>query len=263
MRARIAVGVLFAGFAFGTNAFAQGQGTITDAPASYTIPAAHYDTSPAVNFIGVGPVAATDHLFENGWWYRIAGDTAEKFFPVPSSGNFPVATSYTVNWTNVDGRGFDASESGTVLNLGGPSGRVTLHMTVSLPAAAPGPITIDLFNFVDIDIGGVLANSATLTTPNSLMTLTAASGQTGEYQGIGATSFAVGTFGTATDPSTLLSNTVVDNFANTGLPFGPADFTAGYQWAGITLAPGTSRTVTAAFAINGPVPVELMNFGIE
>jgi hypothetical protein len=261
MRARIALGVLFATCAAATSALAQGQGTITDPPATYVIPAAHYDTSPAVNFTGVGPTVATDHLFENGWWYRIAGDASEKFFPVPTSPNFPAGTTYTVSWTNVDGRGFDTTEVGTVINGGGPSGNVTLALTIINPSA--GPVTFDLFNMADIDLAGTAGtDSATLLTPNELIGLTDGV-QTAQYRGIGANAFLVRPFG-ATDVATVLSDGALTNFDNSGLPFGPGDFTAGFQWTGVVVPAGESRTVTAVMAINTvAVPVELMNFRIE
>lgn len=262
MRTRILLGALVAMVMAGTtSAWAQGQGAITDPPAIYTIPTSHYDTSPAVNFVGVGGTATTDHLFENGWWYRIAGDTAEKFFPIPGTPNFPSGLTYTVGWTNVDGRGFDATEVGTVINGGGPSGNVTLALTITNPSA--GPVTFDLFNMVDIDLAGTAGtDSATLLTPNELIGLTDGT-QTAQYRGVGATAFLVRPFG-ATDVGTVLSDTAVTNFDNSGLPFGPGDFTAGFQWAGVVVPAGESRTVMAVVAINTvAVPVELTGFAIE
>jgi hypothetical protein len=261
MRTRIALGVLSAICAAATNVLAQGQGTITDPPATYVIPTSHYDTSPTVNFTGVGPTLATDHLFENGWWYRIAGDASEKFFPVPTTPNFPPGTSYTVGWTNVDGRGFDATEVGRVINGGGPSGNIRLNLTITNPGAIP--LTFDLFNMVDIDLAGTAGtDSATLITPNTLIGLTDGA-QTAQYRGLGANAFLVRPFG-ATDVATVLSDAAITNFDNTGLPFAPGDFTGGFQWTGVVVAPGGSQTVTAMVAINTTaVPVELMDLTIE
>jgi len=261
MRARILLGALFATVAAGTTtAFAQGQGTITDPPAQYVIPTSHYDTTPAANFLGVSATLTQDHLFAQGWWYRIAGDASEKFFPIPNTLNFPVGVTYTVGWTNVDGRGFNATEIGTVINGGGPSGNVRFDMTITNPGAAP--MTIDLFNMTDVDLIGSGNDSATLLTPNELIGITDGT-QTAQYRGVGATAFLVRPFG-ATDVGTVLSDGAVTNFDNSGLPFGPGDITLGFQWAGIVVPAGESRTVTAVVAVNTTaVPVELTGFAVQ
>lgn len=263
MRTRIALGVLLGTCLAGPSLFAQGQGTISDGAATYIIPTLHYDGSPATTFRGVGGTATTNHIFETSWWYRISGDASEKFFPVPTSPNFPPGTTYTITWTNVDGRNFDAQEVATVLNGGAPSGSVTFDLTVSNPGVAP--ITIDLFHMADFDVNGSTGDSAILVNPNDYIRITDSLGQTGEYRGIGASAFLVRPFATTpTDVQGLLSDGLLTNFDNTGLPFAAGDFTGGFQWPGLVVAPGGSTTVRAVIAVNTPAtPVELTNFQIQ
>ena len=48
----------------------------------------------------------------------------------------------------------------------------------------------------------------------------------------------------------LSDGAVATNFDNSGLPFGPADFTAGYQWATITLPFDSQLSFTAQVQID-------------
>ena len=96
--------------------------TLTAGGASYTIPAAsHYDASQTSNFAGVGN---GDYLFEDGWWFRVAGDTQESYFTTPTTTNCGGAGGL-VEWTDVSARGlFNASNSLTLAQRFTQSGRL-------------------------------------------------------------------------------------------------------------------------------------------
>ena len=225
---------------------AQGQGTIADGAVAFTIPADHYDASPAVDIVGVGGVF--DPLSELGWWYRVA-EPAEKFFPIPDSPNFPLDTSYSVSWTNVDGRGFSAQESGLVHDGGGPSGALILLFTIFNPG--PSIYALDLFHMLDIDLwGDPGGDRAALLDPSYRIGLTDLD-NFAEYHGLGASAYLVRPHGDS-DVAAELSDVKLTNFDSSGLPFGPGDFTGGFQWSGIQLAAGGSRTFAVSVAINMP-----------
>ena len=80
---------------------------------------------------GVSATLTQDHLFETGWWFRVAGGTQETFFPVPTTQNYTGTTS-TNDWTDVGALGlFSAQEVSVVKNTAGPSGFVTMTMKIT------------------------------------------------------------------------------------------------------------------------------------
>lgn len=49
-----------------------------------------------------------------------------------------------------------------------------------------------------------------------------------------------------------------------GLPFGPGDFTGGFQWSTVAIPPGAEQSYRVVVAVNTPaVPVELVGFAVE
>jgi hypothetical protein len=225
---------------------ALGQGTITDGPANFALAATPFDITPTANFTGVSATLSQDHIFETGWWYRLGGATAEKFFPVPTMQNYAGSVA-TLSWVNVDSLGFNAELVYTVIN-GGASGHVIAQMSIENPGAAD--ISINLYHFADFDVApNVADDSATLFTPNTTIRLTDPGGNFAFYHGVKANAFLVRPFG-ANDVSAELSDAAVDNFNNSGLPFGPGDFTGGFQWAKAVIPPGGQRCFTALLAVN-------------
>ena len=147
------------------------EGTIRDLPAVFERPVSAFDASPLAHFTGVSADPMDDHVFAAGWWYRIAGDTAEKFLPTPDAQSYVNDTS-VITWNDVDARGFRAVETAVVTNGGGPSGQVvfTLNLT-NLSETAP--LSIDIFHMADPE-GGSSAptESATLLAANELIWVT-------------------------------------------------------------------------------------------
>lgn len=226
---------------------AQAQGTITDAPATFVRNTGAFSNSPSANFTGVSATLSQDHLFETGWWFRVTGDTQETFFPVPTTQNYTGAMS-TNDWTDVGARGlFDAQERVLVKNVGGPSGFARMTMKITNRSAV-NPLTIEIFHLADIDLAGSTNDSAVLLARNNHLRVTDPSGNVAEYRGVGANAYLVRPFG-ATDIGAVLGDTAVTNFDNTGLPFGPGDFTGGYQWS-LTIPPNGDRSVTVILSVN-------------
>lgn len=240
----------------------QAQGTITDGAASFVRGASPFDSSPDANFTGVSPTLVQDHLFEFGWAFRVAGDAAETFFPVPTAQNYTGNTS-TLDWADVGSRGlFSAQEVAVVTDTASPSGFVTVTMTITNISGAD--LTIDVFNMADIDLQPSAGDDTAVTGDgNHHLTLSDAGANTAAYRGLQANAHLVRPFG-ASDIGAVLSNASADNFDNTGTPFGPGDFTSGFQWTGVVIPSAGNASFTVVLAVNeAAVPVELMQFSVD
>lgn len=189
--------------------------------------------------------SATDHLFQNWWWYRAGTASGREFgfsnFVSQSGGG----NNQTLNYAEVDG--VSASINYVIQDMG--VGAIVTQRLVLTNTSTAGPQRIDLFNYADFDVGGTAGtDSATLTGPN-LMRITDGA-NFAEFEGVGAGAWQVTSFATLRG---LLTNAVVDNLNNTGLPFAPGDWTGAFQWT-FDLNPGESVTVIERLAVNTAVP---------
>jgi hypothetical protein len=239
---------------------APAQGTIVDGPATFAILPGHFDDSPAASFAGVASPLAQDHVFEEGFWYRVQGDPRETPFPAPTGQAFNGDTA-TLGWANVDGRGFSVQKVARVTNASGPSGSVRIDLQIT--NQNPTPLTITLFHLLDVDLAGTApGDAAALLAAGTHIGFTDGA-QAAEYRGLGASALLVRPFG-ATDVAAELTDAGVDDFDGSGLPFAAGDVTAGFQWAAVTLPPGGQQTYGVVFAVNtAATPVELRGFAVE
>jgi hypothetical protein len=231
------------------------QRTISDGPVKFTREAFPFDTTPATEFIGVSADPMDNHVPEMGWWYRVTGDAAEKFFPTPNFENYAGDTS-TLNWNNVDSRGFRAVERAVVEDGGGPSGQVLFTLTVTNLSATTA-LGIDVFNMTDIDLGDPPdGDTGQLVNANDRIGVIRGS-DTAEYGAQGANAFLVLPYDSVppnlNDVAGKLNDAAANNFDNSGLPFGPDDITAGFQWSTTVIPPSGSATFIAGIAVNMPL----------
>lgn len=238
------------------------QGTITDGAATFARTGTPFDATPTGNFTGVSATTVQDHLFEAGWYFRVSGDTREFFFPAPSTQNYTANTA-TLDWTDVGARGlFSAREVSVVTNFNGPSGRVEQTMTIT-NLSQTNPLVIDIFHMLDFDVQPTAGNDSATQIGTTRIGLTDPGGATGEYVGIGASAFMVRPFG-GTDLGAVLDDAAVTNLDNSGLPFGPADYTSAMQWASQTIAPAASASFVVQFSVNTTtVPVTLQSYSVD
>lgn len=226
-------------------------GTITDAPASFARGVSGFDSSPSADFTGVSTPNA-DHLFEVGWAYRVAGDTAEAFLPLPTTESY-VGSQSTIDWTNVAARNlFDASEATKVTNTGGPSGYVTQTLSITNRSNSV-PLSISVFHMADFDVQPSVSNdSAKLIPGTKHIRITDPGGNYAGYEAPTADGYRVKPWDATgvNDVAGGLANTVVDDFTNSGLPFGPSDFTGGWQWSTVEIAPSDTRSFTVKMSVN-------------
>lgn len=231
------------------------QGNIIDDDVIFRRTASPFDDTPSADLVGVSPVGTQDHLFETGWWFRVAGDSREFAFPPPTQQSY-VGDSSFLAWADVAGRDlFAAQEMAVVYDGGFPGvpdkGNVFILFIVhNLSAVAP--LEIDLFHFVDFDLQPTVGDDqATLgewTAYAALIDLRDTGGNFANYQGSLPTAYLVLPFGSA-DVAARLSDADLDDFDNSGLPFGPGDFTAGYQYTRV-VPPGGSSEIQIQLSVN-------------
>ncbi len=230
--------------------------TLTASGATYTIPAAsHYDATQTSNLTGVG---TGDYIFEDGWWFRVSGDTQEFFFPAPSTTTCAGAAG-TITWTNVNGRGlFSATNTLNLTSAVANTGQLTLTMAVTNLTASP--LVISLFHGADFDVNGTAGtDNATLLTANSHIRITDSTAGFAEYKALNPPSnaFLVRPFAATTDVFGLLADTGLTNFDNSGLPATNFDYTGAFQWnlnipasgtasVSVVLSGNSALTTTAA-----------------
>lgn len=264
MRQRILVLVIGAALVGG---MAWAQGTITDSDANFVRGASPWDASPGANLTGVSATLTEDHVFETGWWFRVAGDTQESLFGTPDSQSYVGSTS-TIGWLNVGARGlFSAGEVSVVTDADGPggatpSGYVTITMTIT-NLSATDPLLIDVFHMVDYDVQPTAGDDTAVAIGTNHVNIADAGANTAQYHGVGAGAFLIRPYG-ATDLGGVLSDAAVTNFDNTGSPFGPGDFTGGFQWPAVSIPPLGAQAFTAVLAVNAAAtPVELVTLEVE
>ena len=193
----------------------------------------------------VGGPGNPDHLFQSWWWARSGADTRESQLNNATSWDWSNPGSGRLNFSTAE---FDAVMVFTVNGFGDGFGELTQTLTVF--NTTDHAITVNLFNYQDVDLAGTFANdSAVLNSGNIIRVTDAASGWVANYEGTNA--FATSGFAGVRD---TLTNGSVDNFNSTGLPFGPGDFTGGFQWT-FNLDQGGAATASATLTVtNIPTP---------
>lgn len=216
-------------------------GSITDGNVTY----AHTSfptTTTSAGGLGNFLTAGQDHLYQATWCYRIAGDSQEYAFN-SSAAQGATSSTYLGNrvvhtWANVDNRSIAAMRDIRVYSTGATSGVCIEKMTVTNNTG--GAIQLNLFAYADFDQCGATSNSAVANpTPDRVqVTGTTCSGSTQVFAP-GADNYEVTAFATVRGK---LLNLTVDDLNNTGLPFGPGDFTGAWQWQNRTVNAGASFT---------------------
>jgi hypothetical protein len=225
---------------------------VSNGDATYALDAFSFDDTPTANLTGVSSTLSHDHLYLNGWWYRLSGDTQEHYFPAPSSKSF-TANRVTLTWDDLGSAGlFAAQLVWTVQDLDGaggttPSGRLTGKLTIkNLTGAAQ---TINLFHMADFDLQPLFSDDSASLASAGRIGLSDGGGSTAIYAASSANNYLVRASG-STDVGAILNDTAVDNFDSTGLPFGPGDFTGGWQWLNKSIAANGNLTVSVNLGVN-------------
>lgn len=196
-----------------------------------------------------GPVAG-DRLWASGWAYRLAGGTQESNLGIPDSSSYNGNIAY-YEWNNVNNLG--VFKANMVVELTQPvAGEAVLLKVLSIENISNAPITIDIFSYEDFDINATFTNdTAALTNDPDYITVIDTA-DLAEYRGGGNDSYQVTVF---QELLLALEDVGITNFDNTGLPFGPGDFTAGFQWSGIEIPRFGVYTLETVSSFGGLAPV--------
>jgi hypothetical protein len=237
-----------AALAWSADALAVINLTAGSATYSFTQPTSATGSGGSAN-MAVGDGNASDHLFQDQWWWRVNGVSAREFAFFGGAEAGSGTANGSVTYTNVGGLGFDAVLNLALTDTG--TAQASLTSTLVITNNSGAALDMSLFSYLDFDIGGTAGgdNAVWQDQANNIMRISEGA-NFGEYQGVGANAFQVTTFATLRG---LLADADIDNMNNTGIPFGPGDFTGGFQWNS-PVAGGGSLTLTTVRTINTAIP---------
>jgi hypothetical protein len=244
---------------------AQVGGTITDAGATYTQapgPASEGNQSPTGVAFRPETTPAASQMFQNWWYYRVAGDTREYPFgnyarsaggTIASTSNVYSGNTATVAWTDTNASSvvrFTASYVSTLTHTGTNAAILNQSFQISNPGASA--LSITLFNYADLDANGTNANDTVAAGNGSTSGITDTDGSVRLVHSVTG-SVAANAFQVAQWPSIInfLSDASVNNLDGSGVPFF-GDESGAFQW-NLTVPAGGSITVNSAISV-APVP---------
>lgn len=194
------------------------------------------------------PAGGTDQMFQQWWWFRVNGVDSREFALSALTSKTVVGNHMQLNYA--ESEGFTANVDYTITNQAAGTlvtGTVFITNTTTTGAA----LDMSFFDYFDFDLSASSStNTASLLSDNPairmkiLGTTTAA-----EFRAIDGVAYQAGAFSSI---RTLLTDASTNNLNNTGLPFGPGDFSAANQW-NFVLNPGDQIAVQTSFLV-GPVP---------
>lgn len=232
------------------------QGVITDGDARFEVNNFSF-VSGSMDFEPDSAGLADDVLHQNWWWYRVNGVDGREF-ELPW---FPGSQSYlgntaTLGWSGLGGGAFDATLDIQLFDGAAPE-QATLVQQMTVTNLTAAPLSISLFAYSDVDVFGLGNDTATLWADNIIRVADA--GRTVDVQGVNADAFQVTGWESL---RTLLNDDTISNLDDSGLSFGPGDYTGAFQWD-LLIGPGGSGSVTDILSVNViPAPGALALLGI-
>lgn len=225
---------------------ASAQGTITAGDVSFSRTDTPFDATPTATLTGASPVLAQNHLAAFGWWFRRVGlDTFEQPFLAPSSQTYVGDTS-TMTWS---GPVLNIVETARVFDRGsqgvGDGGEVEIVLYIKNVSASTRQL--ELFAMVNVDLDGADDDVAVDYLPPRVLSLSSGTTRAELYAG-GVDAFLVRPVG-ANDVAAELNDANLDDFDSSGTPFGPGDFTGGFQWS-LVLLPGAEVELPFVLAVD-------------
>lgn len=243
------------------------QGTVTDGDASFSYVGGFNNAgtcSDRVNFVP-GTVGTASDLAWQDWWWVGVGAAAEVQLPTPVSQSY-VGDTATFTFTVVSGVvGLDATLVGRVEDGVGDN-QAAWFESLTLTNNSAGALTLDVIQYADIEVGGTAINDqAALVAPADpswiRMTDVGFPGAFQDHRAAAPSGYRVAAYSALCQ---ALNNAADDDLLNTGLPFGPGDYTGAFEWRDQVLAPGQSRIFNTAIGIGAPaLPGVLFSDGFE
>ncbi len=210
---------------------------------------------------GLGNFGANgvDHLYQNWWYYSVSGDTTGSAFN-NSGGQLtmtpdPDGRSATLAWANVDGRNFAARLVSCVYSTSSTTGVCT--QTMSITNNTGGALGINIYNYTDFDVSQTAGGDSAAQIPNGTtgqqMVTDGTTNATAYFMAEGFLGYEVAAFAGLRTNILNGFNGAAYPLNNSGLPFGPGDYTGAYQWA-VAIPPGATAHFRIILA-DGVIPV--------
>ena len=257
---RLALSVCAVTFSLGFASAAFG-GTITDGNATFSLSGPNART-PLADFRPEGGTT-TDYLFQNWWFYRLKGANQEELIPW-----LPMLESYKGNTARLFSSGIAAAfRADLVITLkdSAVAGQAEIVEKMTIENNTSQPLSLSLFNYADIDVAGTSGNDrAVLRKPGRIRITDGTTADFAEFVAAAPTAFQVTSHPTLID---ALEDMAVTNLNNTGLPFGPGDWTGAFQWdlnipvdGKVTVVEGL--VVNMASSVPEPGTLGLLSLGV-
>lgn len=197
--------------------------------------------TPPTGFFSINGPTGVDHVASTWWWYRLAGETQETALSNPISdvitgGGAHRLLEYSIPDVATILVRFEVSSTGA--NSG------TLVQRVTVTNKAGNNISVSLFNYLNLDLGGDAGGDQGHLVDTNLIgvedTIWSAT-----WEGTGAAAHQA-----ALNDTTFfgLSDTSATNLNGTGLPL-TGDGSYGYQWNVNAIRPEFSRSVVSTLSI--------------
>ncbi|MBK8913431.1 MAG: hypothetical protein IPM64_02320 [Phycisphaerales bacterium] len=243
-------GLAAASLAAGLAATASAQ-TITHGDSTFTMPTAN-TTGATVRTGTIGGTSSVliaggdtlDQLFQQWWWYRVNGVNAREFALSNRTSNIAVGNELTLHYSEPEG--LNAVVRYRLID--GPNSPATCQVigTVLLSTTSSMPLDVSFFGYIDLDMAGSANDSAVFVAPGQLRVTDGSTGVFGEVFAPTANLYQVMAFSTLRG---LLTDADIDSLNNTGVPFGPGDFTGAVQW-NVIVASGAPVQLPFSFSLN-------------
>lgn len=192
----------------------------------------------------------TENVFEVGFYYRTDTDTRELGLGVPDSQTY-VGNQVVLTYNDVGNLGLFSAEVTITLNAATQLS-ADLDTSVVMTNLGTVPQTVDFYFYLDADLNGSIGgDSAELLSPTSMRIVDPLAEAT--YSSPGADAYQVTPFAALLN---ALNDGDVDDLDNTGLPFGPGDFTGAFQFDDAALGAGASTTFTNSLALSSIFGIE-------
>jgi hypothetical protein len=197
-----------------------------------------------------GDTPGTDQLFDNAWFWRLANDTREFQFSQTGVVENALGNTGSRTWANPALGGQFSAVLNLTLTDGVIANQAILQQSMVITNTSGTVLNMSVFNFLDADVAGSIGgDTAAFAGPNN-MQVTDSLGQFIQFEGVGANAFQAAAFPAL---GNLLVDAAVTNLNNSGIPFGPGDWTGAYQW-NIQLGTGQSITIVENISINMQIP---------
>jgi hypothetical protein len=214
-----------------------GQGSISDGPGVVFTWTVFGGSAALTDF----EVAGHDHSFQSDWFYRIGGETSETSFGVPATESYtPNDATHVYSFAS-----FDAIVETVITDLGVNQAEVVHEMIITNTSGAT--LDLALFHYHDIDLGGTFANDTATGGIGGIQLTDGGSDDEATYTGDAADAFQVAPLPEIRD---ALNDEAVTDLDGSGVPLGPADLAAAFQW-NLEIAPGGQAPITVTIVVIG------------